>query len=148
MTSDYRLVVMNVVNVGELEPFSRRPSLGSPATAGFAVGGVRACWRNPERSAAESKEPSFHAAVITTKLIWAVNVMNVGERCKLQCSPLKLLKSKARVNVVNVVQRFFASRARNPQPIPSARGYPRKVPGIHLGYPRQSLGFARGFRRD
>src|SRR5207248_11343802 len=75
-----------------------------------------------------------------------VNVVNVGERCKLQCSPLKLLKSKARVNVVNVVQRFFASRARNPKPIPAARGYPRKVPGIHLGYPRQSLGFARGLR--
>jgi len=39
-----------------------------------------------------------------------VNVVNVDERCKLQSSPLKLLKPKGRVNVVNVVQRFFGCR--------------------------------------
>src|SRR5947207_170742 len=87
-----------------------------------------------------------------------MNVVNVGERCKLQCSPLKLLKAKARVNVVNVVQRFFASR-RMPNVFSPATSDQRPVtrfrnstvetrnciesnPNNGWGYPRGSWGSA------
>jgi hypothetical protein len=66
---------------------------------------------------------------------------------KARCSPPKSLKAKARVNMVNIVRKYFARRARQlpiSQPSdaiassnPEDRfGISQKIVGLTLGYPK------------